>query len=205
MPVEVRERPPFLSAEMTPQPKGEGFKWCQNVKHVTKMTSKCLLPQGTQSRACFLSFLGRQRKASIEISTANFSAMAYQIGMQFESSKYSFETNSVLQFLSTDTQQEALWKSYESSCAVCRTWRHRNRRNRVCLLLLDNKNLLDSGRLGVDNPRLSGADYAQAPDEAKHVLLRPHPQNIVKAESRTRGDSTPHQTKNIKHKMFTST
>ena len=51
---------------------------------------------------------GGQRKASIEILTANISAMAYQIGMQFESSKYSFETNSVLQFSSTDTQQEAL-------------------------------------------------------------------------------------------------
>ena len=63
------------------------------------MTSKCLA-------SCL--FIGRQRKASIEISTANFSAIAYQIGMQFESSKYSFETNSVLQFSSTDTQQEAL-------------------------------------------------------------------------------------------------
>ena len=52
--------------------------------------------------------VGGQRKASIEISTANISAMEYQIGMQLESSKYSFETNSVLQFSSTDTQQEAL-------------------------------------------------------------------------------------------------
>ena len=57
--------------------------------------------------ACMLP-VGGQRKASIEISTANISAMEYQIGMQFESSKYSFETNSVLQFSSTDTQQEAL-------------------------------------------------------------------------------------------------